>query len=69
MTDSKKLRELISANGLKLSFIAEKLGITPYSLQLKIDNKRQFKSEEIQRCCEVLNIKSLEAKEEIFFAV
>ena len=32
MTDTKALREKIEAKGLKLKAVAEKLGITPYSV-------------------------------------
>ena len=38
MTDTKALRERIEAKGLKLKAVAEKLGITPYCLQRKINN-------------------------------
>ena len=47
MTNSKALRDWISARGLKYKAIAERMGITPYSLQKKIDNETQFKASEI----------------------
>lgn len=68
VTNSKMLRELIDKKGFKLKFIAEKLGLSPYGLQLKIDNKQEFKTSEVAVLCEVLEINSLKKKEEIFFA-
>lgn len=47
MTDSNALREWIKARGLKLNAIATAIGITPYSLQKKIDNETEFKASEI----------------------
>ena len=68
MTDSAKLREIILNSGIKYKTIAEKLGISSYALQLKIDNKNEFKSSEIKVLCEILGITSLKMKESIFFA-
>ncbi|WP_418203173.1 hypothetical protein [Anaerotignum faecicola] len=68
MTNSKLLREIIDEKGYKLKYIAEKLGLSPYGLQLKIDNKQEFKTSEVAVLCDILEITSLEKKEEIFFA-
>lgn len=68
MTNTLELRKLISEKGIKYIHIAEKLGITSYSLQLKIENKNEFKQSEIGKFCDVLNIESLEEKERLFFA-
>jgi len=68
MTDTKKLLEVIELSGLKKGFIASKLGITTYGLQKKIENKTQFKAEEIAIMCKILKISSLKEKENIFFA-
>ena len=67
MTDTEKLRALIECKGLKLKFVAECLGLSPYGLQLKIENKREFKTSEVAKLCEILDITSLRDKEEIFF--
>lgn len=67
MTNTKEIRELIKASGLKYKALAEKLGITAYTLQLKIDNEQEFKSSEISKLCDVLEIKSLEQKDRLFF--
>lgn len=68
MTNSKLLREIIDEKGYKLKYIAEKLGLSPYGLQLKIDNKQEFKTSEVAVLCDILEITSLNKKEEIFFA-
>lgn len=68
MTNTNKLKNIIENSGLKRKYIAEQLGITYYSLQRKIENKKEFKSTEIAILCKVLNITSLKEKEDIFFA-
>lgn len=68
MTDTKELNRLIHESGLTKSYIANKLGMSLYSFQLKRENKRQFTAEQIKILCELLNIKSLKEKERIFFA-
>ena len=68
MTDSAALRQLIADKGIKLKFIAEKLGISPYGLTLKLDGKNEFKVREVAIMCEILGITSLKEKERIFFA-
>lgn len=67
MTDTKSLREQIKKAGLKYKAIAEKIGISPYSLQLKIDNASEFKVSEVDALSELLGL-SLREKDEIFFA-
>lgn len=68
MTDTQELLAIIEKSGLKKGFIASKLGITTYGFQRKVENKSQFKAEEIKILCEVLNITSLKEREKIFFA-
>lgn len=68
MTNTKLLNDKIKASGLKKKYIADQLGITYYALQLKIENKNEFKSREILIMCKLLNITSLKEKEEYFFA-
>ena len=66
MTDSKALRALIAERGLKLKYVAEHLGLSKYGFQLKLDNKREFKTSEVSALCELLKISSLREKERIF---
>lgn len=68
MTDTQELLKVIDNSGLKKSFIAERLGISTYGLQKKVENKNQFKAEEIMILCKTLGITSLREKEKIFFA-
>lgn len=68
MTNSKVLKTKIKEKGLKLKFLSEKIGITYYSLALKISNKQEFKASEIQSLCELLDISNLKERENIFFA-
>lgn len=67
LTNSIMLRNLVKKRGLKYKYVAEYLGLSPYGLQLKIDNKHEFKTGEITSLCVLLGVKSLEEKEEIFF--
>ena len=68
MTNTKALREKIAERGLKLKFVAEKVGLSYQGFQNKIENKSDFTTTEISTLCELLNITSLKEKESIFFA-
>ena len=68
MTDTQALRDIIQKRGLKYYAVAEKLGITPYSLQKKIDNVTEFRPSEIVRLAQVLDI-SKDSVNRIFFAM
>lgn len=67
MTNSKALRRWITDQGYKLKYIAEKLKITPYSLQKKIDNETEFKASEIAAFTNDLGMQK-SIRDEIFFA-
>ena len=56
MTDTKELRQRIEASGLKYKYIAQKLGITAYTLQLKIDNDNEFKVSEVDALAGLLGL-------------
>ena len=68
MTDTVKLNECIRESGLKMSFIAQKMGLSPYGFQLKRENVNAFKADEIEKLCDILHIESLEDRFAIFFA-
>ncbi|NYB73412.1 toxin-antitoxin system, antitoxin component, Xre family protein [Sedimentibacter hydroxybenzoicus DSM 7310] len=68
MTNTVELKRIIKISGLKYKVIAEKLGITYYALQKKINNINEFKASEISIMCNMLNIKDSNLKEKIFFA-
>ena len=65
MTDTKLLKEVIDASGMKLNFIAEKLNISRSALWKKINNKSQFNQYEIAELRKILDINNWQA---IFFA-
>lgn len=67
MTDTKRLRDLIAALGLKYKAIAKTLGISAYALQMKIDNDSEFRVSEVDALAKILGL-TLEEKDAIFFA-
>ena len=67
MTDTVKLRELISKSGLKLGYIANQLGISRFALSNNIQNRTEFRVSEIVKMCELLCI-DYDSREQIFFA-
>ena len=68
MTDEAAIRDSIKESGLKLSYIAEKLGMTPKTLALKISGEYEFKQSEIRGLCELLNL-TPEQRDAYFFAI
>lgn len=68
MTDSVALRSAIKNSGLKYGALAERIGITAYSLQKKIDNRVEFKSSEIAKLADILGLTG-DAFNAIFFAI
>lgn len=67
MTDSAALRLAIAKSGLKYGKIAAEMGISPYSLQKKIDNIVEFKASEILKLSSLLSLGESE-RSCIFFA-
>ena len=67
MTDTNALRGRIKAKGLKFNAIAEKLGITPYCLQRKINNENEFKVSEVDKLSAMLGL-TLKETSAIFFS-
>lgn len=67
MTNTSLLKEYIDNSGYKRSYIASKLGITAYSLAMKINNESEFKASEMTAISELLNIDTT-ARDAIFFA-
>lgn len=68
MTNTSLLKERLKASGLKLEFIAKKIGITRQSLSDKVNGKTQFNQYQINELCELLGITDLKEKDAIFFA-
>ena len=67
MTNTSLLEKAISKSGYKRSYIAERLGITTYTLAQKINNILEFWASEIDTLCDLLNI-GVEDRMAIFFA-
>lgn len=67
MTDTKKLERLIENSGYKRSFLAAQIGISPYALLLKMNNKTEFKASEIEALCKLLDV-DIPSRMDIFFA-
>ncbi|MBQ8697931.1 MAG: hypothetical protein IJ521_02885, partial [Schwartzia sp.] len=57
----------IDESGLKIYFIAKKIGISYQGLLNKMRNESEFKASEIQALSEILRL-SAEEKMKIFFA-
>ena len=50
------LKAVIEKSGVKLKFIALRLGISPYGLKLKLDGVNEFKNSEIIALSELLKL-------------
>lgn len=66
MTNTDALREKIRESGYKMVFVAKKIGLTYQGFLKKLNNNSEFRANEIQGLCELLNISTPE-KESIFF--
>lgn len=67
MTNTSLLEQYIANSGYKRGFLAEKLGLSRFTLAQKINNKSEFKANEIDMLCTLLNIDT-ETRMNIFFA-
>ena len=68
MTDKDLFKQIIAKRGLKLQFVAEKMGMKSMTtLYNKLDNKTDFTALEIAAFREVTGI-DLRTQEKIFFA-
>lgn len=61
MTDTKELKTRINDSGLKLTAIAEALGLTRQALWNKIENVNEFKASEIAALADILHLTENEA--------
>lgn len=67
MTNTALLEKAIANSGYRKSYIAERMKINPYTLAKKIRNETQFKSDEIDDLCRILNL-DVGSRMKIFFA-
>lgn len=66
MANLNKLNDLIECKGVKKTWLAEQLGITPQTLIYKLYGASDFKLQEVNTLCKILNIDEKETKQ-IFF--
>jgi len=66
MVNTQGLVERIESSGLKKTFIAESLGITVQNLGLKVNNKSDFRLEEVKILCRLLDINTKNERKDIF---
>ena len=66
MTNTKLLREKIEQSGYKLRFIAKAIGITYQAFLNKINNRSDFRVDEMQGLYDLLGLNE-EEREAIFF--
>lgn len=67
MTNTELLVKKINESGLKVSFIAEKLGLTYQGFMNKVNNKTEFKATEVAALQQLLHLTNEEVQE-IFFS-
>lgn len=68
MTNVELLDKKIKENGLRTSYIVEKLGISRAGWYRKRKGLSPLNAEQIQILCNILHITSLREKEDIFFS-
>lgn len=68
MTNTALLKKKIADSGLKKGYIADELGVSRLTLRTRIAGESDFRAYEIATLCEILNITSLQEKNNIFFA-
>ena len=62
MTNTALLKRKITESGYKMSYIANRLGISRQALAKKMHNHTEFRSSEIRGLCEILNIDAEEMR-------
>lgn len=68
MTDTARLNQIIKESGLKLSYLANQLGLSSYGFARKRNGLSEFTPTEINSLCGILHIDSIEERFAIFFA-
>lgn len=68
MVNTRLARYYVKKSGKKYKYIAEKMGITPYSLTKKIENKSPISTKEVNMFCEEIGITDKSLMLKIFFA-
>lgn len=66
MVNKNRLLGFIASAGLTQTSLAQKIGMNKDTLSLKINNRSDFKTGEIERICSVLQITKAADKVDIF---
>ncbi len=69
MTNTKLLEDKIKKSGKKISYLAEKCGLSYAGFRNCVTNKAEFKVSHVETLCRELEITSLKERQAIFFAV
>ncbi len=67
MINRELLRQTITMSGLKQTYIADQLSLSPQGFRLKLKGDQEFRESEIQKLCDVLHLKKTQ-RDSIFFA-
>lgn len=68
MNNTKLLEQKIKESGKKITYLAEKVGLSYAGFRNCVINKAEFKASQIDILCDELHINSLKEKQLIFFA-
>ena len=68
MTNAALLNTYIQATGLKKSYLADKLGLTPVQFSLCATGRREFTGNQMDILCDLIGVEDPEEKQAIFFA-
>ena len=69
MTNTELLEDKIKKSGKKISYLAEKCGLSYAGFRNCVTNKAEFKVSHVETLCRELEITSLKERQAIFFAV
>ena len=68
MTNTELLEAKIKESGKKISYLAEKCGLSYAGFRNCVTNKAEFKVSHVETLCRELEITSLKERQVIFFA-
>lgn len=68
MTNTELLEDKIKKSGKKISYLAEKCGLSYAGFRNCVTNKAEFKVSHVETLCRELEITSLKERQAIFFA-
>ena len=68
MNNTELLEAKIKESGKKITYLAEKVGLSYAGFRNCVINKAEFKASQIDILCEELNIVKLKERMDIFFA-